>query len=124
MPGRRPAAVVVCIAVIIAALAAVAACGGSGVGQGAASAIATSTALEKAKAQLNMCIAKTGATALVHSSGRAEFASCMQSLVPPAKQEQFRNCITSAAASDRLWTSPGRTTFTNQSLPDCLNQAV
>ena len=124
MPGRHPAAAVVCNAVIAAALAAVAACGGSGGGQGAASAIATSTAAEKAKAQLDTCIGKTGVTALVRSSGRAEFASCMESLVPPAKQEQFRNCITSAVASDRLWTSPGRTKFANQSLPDCLNQAV
>jgi hypothetical protein len=48
----------------------------------------------------------------------------MKGLVPPAKQEQFKSCLTSAVKSDKLWTSAGRSKFTNESLPNCVNAAA
>jgi curli biogenesis system outer membrane secretion channel CsgG len=92
-------------------------------GGSAASALATSSAVAKAKDQVNVCVQKTGATALLSSSGRNDFVNCMKSLVPPGKQEAFKNCISSAATSDQLWTSAGRAKFTNESLPNCVNAA-
>jgi hypothetical protein len=91
---------------------------------GAASGFATSSAVAKAKGQVNSCIAKTGATKLLTTSGRTEFVNCMKSMVPPAKQEAFKSCITSAAESDKLWTSAGRAKFTNVSLPSCVDAAA
>jgi hypothetical protein len=123
MLGKHHAGSVVAIAVIAAPLTfAVASC--SNGGTGAASAIATSSAVDKAKDQVDVCVQKAGATALLTSSGRSDFVDCMKSLVSPAKQEQFKNCITSAATSDKLWTSEGRTKFTNESLPNCVNAAA
>jgi hypothetical protein len=45
-------------------------------------------------------------------------------MVAPAKQQAFKNCITSAATSDKLWTAAGRTKFTTQSLENCVNAAA
>ena len=132
MPGRRLAASVVTITCTVILLAIATACsssttsGGttSATGSSAVSAIATSTAVAKAKAQLDTCIKQTGATALLQSSGRTQFVNCMKSLVPPAKQEQFKTCLTNAVKSDKLWTSAGRSKFTNESLPNCVNAAA
>jgi hypothetical protein len=93
-------------------------------GSSVASSLATSSAVAKAKDQVNVCVQKTGATALLSSSGRTDFINCMKALVPPGKQEQFKNCLTSAATSDKLWTSQGRAKFTNESLPNCVNAAT
>ena len=123
MSEKGHAAAVAASAVIAALLTfAVAGCGTSGGGTG--SAIATSTAAAKAKEQLNTCINNVGATALLSSSGRTQFADCMKSLGPPAKQAQFKDCVISAAKSDQLWTSAGRSKFTNESLPNCVNAAA
>lgn len=73
---------------------------------------------------MDACISKVGATSLLQSSGRSAFVNCMQNLVPPAKQEAFKNCISSAAVSDKLWTSEGRTTFIQTSVPNCVNQVA
>jgi hypothetical protein len=73
---------------------------------------------------VNTCINQTGATALLQASGRTKFVDCMKGLVPPAKQQQFKNCIVSAVESDKLWTSAGRSKFTNESLPNCVDAAA
>ena len=128
MPGRRLAASVVTIACTVILLAVATACSSSTTTSGnaspATSAAATSTAVAKAKAQLDTCIKQTGATALLQSSGRTQFVNCMKSLVSPAKQEQFKTCLTNAVKSDQLWTSAGRSKFTNESLPNCVNAAA
>jgi len=124
MSAKHYAASIVATAVIAAPLTfAVAGCGSNGTG-GVASDLATSSAVAKAKAQVDTCVQKAGATSLLTSSGRTEFVDCMKSLVPPAKQEQFKNCITTAATHDQLWTSAGRQKFTNESLPNCVDAAA
>jgi len=82
-----------------------------------------SSAVAQAKSQLNVCLQKTGTTALLSSSGRSDFINCMEALVPPAEQEAFKTCMTSAVTSDKIWTSDGRTKFVNESLPNCMNAA-
>jgi high affinity sulfate transporter 1 len=117
--------------VVAAALAAVAAAGCSSTASSslssaasnAASAAATSSAVAKAKSQATACVQKTGTSALLTSSGRTELVNCLKTIVPPAQQEAFKNCITSAATSDKLWTSDGRSKFMNTSLSNCLNTA-
>lgn len=89
-----------------------------------ATSLATTSAVAKAKDQVTSCIHKTGTAALLSSSGRSELGNCIKSVVPPAKQEAFKNCITSAAGSDKLWTSDGRSKFMNTSLPNCLNSVA
>jgi hypothetical protein len=103
---------------------------GAGCGSGTASSVAshatslaTSSAVAKAKDQATACLNKAGVTGLLSSSGRSELTNCLKSVVPPAQREAFKNCITSAAVSDRIWTSDGRSKFMNTSLPDCLNTA-
>jgi hypothetical protein len=118
------AASIVALAVIAALLTFVAAGCTHTATSGAASGFATSSAVAKAKSQVNSCIAKTGATKLLSTSGRTEFVNCMKSMVPPAKQEAFKSCVTSAAESDKLWTSAGRAKFTNVSLPNCVDAAA
>jgi hypothetical protein len=86
--------------------------------------IASSSAAAKAKAQATECVQKTGTAALLTSSGRSEVANCLKGLVPPAKQQAFKDCITTAAVNDKVWTSAGRSQFTNTSLPNCLNAAA
>ncbi len=87
----------------------------------AATPIASSSAVAKAKEQVTACVQKTGTSGLLTSSGRSELINCLKSLVPPDKQEALKNCITSASVNDKIWTSDGRTQFTNTSLPNCLN---
>lgn len=111
----------------ITALFAVAGCSTSSVSSVAsshASALATSSAVAKAKDQATACFQKTGTTGLLTSSGRTELINCLKGLVPPAKQEAFKNCVTSAARSDQVWTSDGRAKFMNESLPNCVNAAA
>jgi hypothetical protein len=133
MPGRRLAASVVTIVCTVILLTVATACSSSTTTSGngspptsaaATSAAATSTAVAKAKAQLDTCIKQTGVTALLQSAGRTQFVNCMKSLVPPAKQEQFKTCLTNAVKSDKLWTSAGRSKFTNESLVNCVNAAA
>lgn len=119
MSAKRYSASVAAAALLTLA---VAGCGSNGGNAG--SALATSSAVAKAKAQVDTCVRKTGATALLSSSGRSEFIDCMKTLVSPAKQEQFKNCITSAAQHDQLWTSSGRSKFTSESLPNCIDAAA
>jgi hypothetical protein len=87
----------------------------------AASAIATSSAAAKAKEQATACFQKTGTSGLLTSSGRSELVDCLKGLVPPDKVNAFKNCLTSAATSDKVWTSEGRAKFTNESVPNCVN---
>jgi hypothetical protein len=127
MPGRRLAAAIVTIAFTVILPTLATACSSStssGTGSNSPTATVTSTAVAKAKAQLDTCIKQTGATSLLQSSGRTQFVNCMKSLVPPAKQQQFKSCITSAVESDKLWTSAGRSKFANESLPNCVNAAA
>jgi hypothetical protein len=95
-------------------------------GGGAASntPVASTSAVAKAKADATACIQKTGTSGLLSSSGRSELANCLKNLVPPAEQQAFINCVTSAAVSDKVWTSDGRTKFTDTSVPNCLNTAA
>lgn len=86
-----------------------------------ASSIATSPAVAKAKEQATTCLKQTSVHDLLSSAGRDKLLNCLESIVPPAKREAFRSCVTSAATSDRVWTSEGRTTFINESIPNCLN---
>lgn len=88
-----------------------------------ATSLATSSAVAKAKDEATACLSKTGVTGLLSSSGRSELGNCLKSIVPPARQEAFKNCVTSAATSDKIWTSDGRSKFMNTSLPNCLNTA-
>jgi curli biogenesis system outer membrane secretion channel CsgG len=122
------ASVVIAAIAALLTFAAVAGCSSTAsshmTGGNVASSLATSSAVAKAKDQVNVCVQKTGATALLSSSGRTGFVNCMKALVPPGKQEEFKNCLTSAATSDRLWTSDGRAKFTNESLPNCVNAAA
>jgi hypothetical protein len=61
---------------------------------------------------------------MLSSSGRSELVNCLKGLVPPDKQQAFKNCVTSAAVSDQVWTSDGRSKFTNTSVPNCVNAAT
>lgn len=117
-------------AVVIAAVAAllsfmVAGC--TSTNSSMVSSLATSTpvssAVAQAKSQLSVCLQKTGATALLSSSGRTDFINCMATLVPPAKREAFKTCISTAVTGDKIWTSDGRTKFVNESLPNCMTAA-
>jgi hypothetical protein len=123
MSGKHYAASAVAAAVIAAPLTfAVAACSSSG--SSVASSLATTSAVAKAKNQVTTCVSKTGATALLSSSGRTDFINCMEALVPPAQRAAFKTCITSAVTGDKIWTSAGRETFINQSLPNCMNASA
>jgi hypothetical protein len=86
--------------------------------------IASSSATAKAKEQATACIQKTGTSGLLTSSGRSELADCLKNLVPPVDQQAFISCVTSAAVSDKVWTSDGRTKFTNTSVQNCVNTAT
>lgn len=88
-----------------------------------ASSLATSPAVVKAKEQATTCLKQTSVHALLSSSGRDKLLNCLESIVPPAKREAFKNCVTSAATSDRVWTSEGRTKFINESIPNCVDSA-
>jgi hypothetical protein len=93
---------------------------------GAASAstpIASSSAVAKAKTEATACLQKTGTSGLLTSGGRSDLVNCLKSIVPPAEQQAFKNCLTSAAVSDQVWTSGGRSKFINTSLANCLNTA-
>jgi hypothetical protein len=112
----------------VAALAAIAAAGCSSttstVGSVAgshASSLATSSAVAKAKDQATACLQKTGTSELLTSSGRTELVNCLKSLVPADEVTAFKDCLTSAATSDKVWTSEGRTKFTDTSVPNCVN---
>jgi hypothetical protein len=122
MSGKHVAPVVF-IAVIAGLLFAVAGCTHTGV-SGAGSAVARSSAVAKAESQADACLHKTGTTALLTASGRATFVSCLETMVAPAKQQAFKNCVTHAATSDKLWTTAGRLEFTTQSLENCVNAAA
>jgi hypothetical protein len=111
-----------------AAVAAIVGCSSStttspGGGTGTTTPIASSSAVAKAKEQATACISKTGVSGLLSSSGRTDLVNCLKAIVPPAQQEAFKNCMTSAATSDKVWTSDGRTKFINTSLPACLDQS-
>jgi len=112
-----------------AAIAAIVGCSSStttspsGGGTGTTTPIASSSAVAKAKEQATACISKTGVSDLLSSSGRTKLVNCLTSIVPPEKQQAFKSCVTSAAVSDQIWTSDGRTKFINTSLVTCLDQA-
>ena len=116
---------VLTVAGAIIAAAAIAGCGSgstSSQAKGTTTPIASSSAAAKAKEQATACISKTGVSGLVSSSGRTELVNCLKAIVPPAEQEAFKNCVTNAAVSDKVWTSAGRTKFTDTSVPNCVNQ--
>ncbi len=117
------------VATVITALAAITIVGctsstTSNPGSQTSTPIVSSSAIAKAKQQATACFDKTGLSGLLSSSGRTELVNCLQSIVPPDKQEAFKNCVTSAATSDKIWTSEGWTKFTDTSLPNCLNQVA
>ena len=85
------------------------------------SALATSSAVAKAKDEATACLQKTGTSGLLSSSGRTELVNCLKGLVPADEVTAFKNCLTSAATSDQVWTSAGRTKFTQTSVPNCVN---
>jgi hypothetical protein len=85
--------------------------------------IASSSAVAKAKAEATACLQKTGTSGLLTSSGRSDLVNCLKNIVPPVEQQAFKNCLTSAAVSDQIWTSDGRSKFINTSLANCLNTA-
>jgi hypothetical protein len=128
MSGKqRVLTVIAGAATAVAAITAVAGCSSStttnpGNGSGTTTPIASSTAVAKAKEQATACITKTGVSRLLSSSGRTELVNCLKAIVPPDEQEAFKNCLTSAATRDQVWTSDGRTKFTNESVPNCVNQ--
>jgi hypothetical protein len=125
MSGKHCAATVAVLAALLTFVIAGCSSSGTSSASSAASAIATSSAIAKAKAQVNVCVTKIGGvTGLIDSSKRIDFINCMQSLVPADKVDAFKSCITSAATSDKIWTSDGRTKFTNDSLPNCVNAAT
>lgn len=116
-------------ALMVAAIAAalVAGCSSStttspGGGSGTTTPTGSSSAAAKAKEQATACISKTGVSGLVSSSGRTELVNCLKAIVPPAEQQAFKECVTSAAVNDKVWTSDGRTKFTDTSVPNCVNQ--
>jgi hypothetical protein len=124
MSAKHRAACAVAVAVAVAVLLGfvVAGCGSA---TSAATAVATSSAVDRAKDQVNLCVSKVGGvTELLDSSKRTDFINCMKSLVPANKWDSFRSCITSAATTDQIWTSDGRTKFTGVSLPNCVNAAT
>jgi ABC-type phosphate transport system substrate-binding protein len=113
--------------IVAAAIAAIVGCGSStttspGGGTSTTTPIASSSAVAKAKEQATACISKTSVSDLLSSSGRTELVNCLKAIVPPAEQEAFKNCITTAATGDQVWTSDGRTKFINESVPNCVNQ--
>jgi hypothetical protein len=85
--------------------------------------IASSSAVAKAKTEATACLQKTGTSGLLTSGGRSDLVNCLKNIVSPAEQEAFKNCLTSAAVSDQIWTSDGRSKFINTSLANCLNTA-
>ena len=85
--------------------------------------IASSSAVAKAKSEATACLQKTGVSGLLSSSGRSELVNCLATIVPPAERQAFKSCLTSAAVSDKVWTSDGRSTFVNTSVPNCVNTA-
>jgi hypothetical protein len=89
-----------------------------------ASAIATSSAAAKAKQQASACLQKTGSGALLTSQGRSELVNCLKGLVPADKLTAFKECVTSAATSDKVWTSEGRTKFRETSVPNCVDSVA
>lgn len=119
--GHRASVATTAATAVTAALMAfsVVGCGGH-----TASDVANSPNTGQVRQQLNTCISRVGATNLLSSTGRSRFTSCMETLVPGAKRQQFRNCIASAVEKDELWTTAGRTKFRDQSLPSCLNAAT
>lgn len=86
--------------------------------------IASSAAVARVKDEATACIQKTGTSALFTSTGRTEFVNCLQNIVPPAERQAFKDCVTSAAVNDKIWTSDGRSKFTDMSMPDCLDTAT
>ena len=86
--------------------------------------IASSSAVANAKQEATACLQKTGTSGLLTSSGRSELVNCLKNIVPPVDQQAFKSCIASAAVSDKVWTSDGRSKFTNTSVPNCVNTAT
>ena len=86
--------------------------------------IASSSAVAQAKQQATTCLQRTGTAGLLSSSGRSQLVTCLEGIVPAAEREAFKNCMTSAAVSDQVWTKAGRAKFTGASLEACLNSAA
>jgi len=84
--------------------------------------VATSSGSATVKEEATACVDKTGVSQLITSSGRSQVIDCLKGIVPPAEQQAFTNCVSSAAINDRIWTSEGRTKFTGTSVPNCVNQ--
>jgi hypothetical protein len=93
-------------------------------GAGSSTPIASSSAIASAKAEATACIQKTGTNGLLTSSGRTELVNCLKGIVSPAEQQAFKNCVTSAAVNDKVWTGDGRSKFINTSVPGCLDTAA
>jgi len=89
---------------------------------------APSTAVDRAKQHAAECIDKIGSSQLVSSSAWRELADCLEISerldddISPGDDDAFEHCLIAAASIDKVWTSEGRTKFTNTSVPNCLNQ--
>jgi hypothetical protein len=95
-----------------------------GGGASASTPIASSSAVAEAKQQATACLQHVGAAGLLTSSGRSQLITCVENIVSPAERAAFKNCMTSAAVSDQVWTKAGRQKFTGASLEACLNTAA
>jgi len=123
-----------CITAVVAMLGILAAAGCSsssstsgppaGGNTSASAPIASSSAVAQAKQQATTCLQRTGTAGLLSSSGRSQLVTCLEGIVPAAEREAFKNCMTSAAVSDQVWTKAGRAKFTGASLEACLNSAA
>lgn len=81
------------------------------------------------KEEATECVDKIGTRALQTPIGRRGLAECVENYgkldhdISDDDDDSFENCLTSAAAADKVWTSEGRAKFTQTSVHDCLNQA-
>jgi hypothetical protein len=118
----------VCASATLLALAACGHSGGSSSAENKAKAVASASANVAAenvvKNQVTACVNRTPTTKLLRSSGRQQLINCLEQLVPPAKQDKFKQCVANAAVTNKVWTKAGRSTFENLSVAKCITQVT
>lgn len=124
MSGNRYALTAAALALIAAAGCSSSSSSEPSTGAASSAPIASSSAIANAKAEATACVQKTGANGLLTSSGRTELVDCLKGIVSPARQQAFKDCVTSAAVNDKVWTGDGRSKFINTSVPGCLDTAA
>ncbi len=119
---------VVCTSAALLALAACGHSGGSSSAENKAKAVASSTANVAAenqvKTQVTTCVNNTKASQWLTKSGRQQVITCLEGLVPPAQQDQFKQCALNTAATDKVWTREGRTKFENSGVAACVTKVT